>query len=438
MNTNTNSRTQVLPFSWTAAIVAAACAFTSCTDSRAGSAVSATTSSATSTSANAGTPLAEYRAQLLDLAFEASSAFPRNPHIKNRSRAQEAVVSACLELDQPERAQQYIPRIDNWRRGKAYADLAYHQAKLGRMADVQKDLDLAQRIADGGGIEAHEPAGDSVEAPQEWRRDRIRTSIARTYLLLGQDDKAAAVAEGAVESEIGRMHSERARQTEPADFDVELVSLDDLVGTGSFEHLNAALRAYAQLFDRFYDDAKRRATVESKIDTAWAKLPIQVRLDVLMELTQHAFAHADAPKALELIGRAQALLDGTRWSVESHVPLSARLAGLRFGAGDRERARADADAALAAYDSGRASVTDIYRAGVLRPLAEAYVTMGDTAKARRVYALAVEEGVVNPNSRPRAEDISATATSMAVHGFEPDAELLARMQTIRAGLGDPW
>ena len=435
---NTNSRFQVFTLSCTTAIVAIACTFASCTESHAGSAASAKTTSAQSASVNAPTPLAEYRAQLLDLAFEASSAFPRNPHIKNRSRAQELVVTACLELDQPERARQYIPRIDNWRRGKAYADLAYHQAQLGRMADVQQDLDIAQRIADGGGIEAHEPASDSVEAPQEWRRDRIRTSIARTYLLLGQDDKAAAVADGAVESEVGRMHSERARQTEPTDFDAELVTLDNLVGTGSFEHLNAALQAYAQLFARFYDDAERRATVENKIDIAWAKLPIQVRFDVLMELTQHAFAHADAPKTLELIGKAQVLLDGTQWSVESHVPLAARLAGLRFRAGDRERARTDADAALSAYESGRASVVDIYRAGVLRPLAEAYVTMGDTAKARRVYALAVEEGVVNPNSRPRAEDISATATSMAVHDFEPDAELLARMQAVRAGLGDPW
>ena len=64
--------------------------------------------------------------------------------------------------------------------------------------------------------------------------------------------------------------------------------------------------------------------------------------------------------------------------------------------------------------------------------------MGDTATALSAYKRAVEEGVENPNSRPRAEDLSATCLSMAVHGVEPDAVLWTRIRQINDGLGDPW
>ncbi len=64
--------------------------------------------------------------------------------------------------------------------------------------------------------------------------------------------------------------------------------------------------------------------------------------------------------------------------------------------------------------------------------------MDDTAAALMVYKRAVEEGVENPNSRPRAEDLSATCLSMALHMVEPDAELKNRIRQISEGLGDPW
>ena len=67
-----------------------------------------------------------------------------------------------------------------------------------------------------------------------------------------------------------------------------------------------------------------------------------------------------------------------------------------------------------------------------------WAAMGRVDEARRVYRLAVDEGVVNPNSRPRADDLSATCLSMARADVEPDAEFLARLREVRENLGDPW
>ena len=74
----------------------------------------------------------------------------------------------------------------------------------------------------------------------------------------------------------------------------------------------------------------------------------------------------------------------------------------------------------------------------LRPVAEAYMSMGDTAAAMAVYRTAVEESVVNPNSRPRALDLVATCCSLALNDVEPDAELWTRLREVDASLDHPW
>src|SRR3972149_726212 len=76
-------------------------------------------------------PLAVYQNELLGHAFETAAAIPVKPHIKDRSRAQEKVVAASLELDQPLRAQMLIEKIDNWRRGSGYCDIAFYCARQG-------------------------------------------------------------------------------------------------------------------------------------------------------------------------------------------------------------------------------------------------------------------------------------------------------------------
>ena len=55
-----------------------------------------------------------------------------------------------------------------------------------------------------------------------------------------------------------------------------------------------------------------------------------------------------------------------------------------------------------------------------------------------MYKTAVEEGTANPNSRPRAEDLTATCCSMALSAVEPDKELWAKLKQIYEGLGEPW
>ena len=131
-------------------------------------------------------------------------------------------------------------------------------------------------------------------------------------------------------------------------------------------------------------------------------------------------------------------LDAVEWAPVDRVVITAKLAKLRWRAGLEDQVRSEVEGALALYDESRDRITDIYRARALRSIAEAYRVMGDDETARRLYARAVEEGVTNPNSRPRAQDLAATCLSMALGEFDPGPRLYARMVEIRNGLSDPW
>ncbi len=374
-------------------------------------------------------PIAKYQRELLDVAFKAASAFPLQPHIKNRSRAQCEVIDAEFELDQPRRALACIDGLADWNRGKCYADFAFYCARHGDAKDVAHYLELASQIA-----EARKSDADS----QDWQIDRINVAIAKTHAWMGNLDAAARLQAGTVAFESGKVEAVKAMLIEPKDFDAEYGELDTTIGRGNFDQTQSALEVCAQLFNRFYDDVERRTRVADRIRSGGTKLPIQVRIDMLQELAKFALEHKDSKTALAMLDEEQNLIDTNNWLPENRVPVVARLSALRFQAGDTKIARRDVDAALAMFDQERANIVDIWRGGALRPLAECYQSMGDTKKALELYKRAVEEGVANKNSRPRCDDLVATCCSMALNKVEPDAELRARILQIQAALGEPW
>jgi hypothetical protein len=374
-------------------------------------------------------PLATYRNDLLDLAFKAAAAMPMHPHHKNRSKAQESVVDACFELEQPQRALGYVEKIEDWRRGLGYAGFAFYCAQHGDSAEVQHYLDLARQVAD-----KHAEDEDS----QDWQQERIRATIAKTLFWIGQKEEASRIQAELTPSESSQVNVVRATRSDADAFEQQLKAVDATVAAGGFDQLRCELETCAQLFDRFYDDVDRRSRVEEKIKTSWSKLPVQVRFDLMTELVGHALEHSDKLKALALVNETQAVMDEAQWIPEDRVRLTARLAGLRYRAGDAEKARTEADRALLLFDAARGQIVNVWRAGALRAVAEAYQTMGDAPGALKVYKKAVEEGVGNPNSRPRAEDLVGTCCSMALRGVEPDESLRARLVQICDGLGSPW
>lgn len=425
-----NSRPSVLPslILWLAGALPWLFA-SSCSDSQAnGEAPSAPEAAVPTASSLADAPLDASRAKLLDQAFDAASAMPLVPHVKNRSRAQEAVVEVCLELDQPRRALEYLQEIENWLRGAAYADLALYCGEHGAEEEVQQYLDLAREISE---------TSEDAKA-QVWRHDRIRSKIARVHLALGHSEQAAALSAELLDSERAELERADAQLLDPAELDRKLAALHEAAASGSLDRVRSSLEGCIELFDRFHGDAERRARILAAMRETFPKVPLMLCIELTMELSERAVQHDDRELALALADEARVKIDSARWRAEDHIALTSRLAVLRHRAGDAAGARAMIDAARDVFEVEHQLIVDIYRADALRPLAEAYHAMGDTPTALAIYAAAFEAGVDNPNSWPRAEDLSATCLSMASVGVAPTPELSARIAALRAQLLPPW
>ncbi len=369
-------------------------------------------------------PLASFQTNLLQTAFDFATMIPVVPHIKDRSKAQAAVADICFKLDQPKRALGCIEKNGDWRRGAGYADYAFYCAQHGLTNDVQKYLNLANEI--------------SMITDQDWHKDRIRIKISRTHALLGQTELARQFESGVDAVESGKVARVDATLCADDAFNTQAQVLDGLVASGSFDLLKNALYAYTALFDRFYDNADRRSQIEAKIKASWNPLPVFVQIELLMELAGISLDHKDQSKALELVDAGQKIMDGATWRADFKVPLAARLAGLRFRSCDETAAHSAVAALLPFFNEHQSEIINIDKTETLIPVAEALQTMGDVAGALAVYKQAVEAAVENPNSRPRAEDLSAICLSMAKHNVEPDEALWSRIKEIQTNLGEPW
>lgn len=378
----------------------------------------------TSSSEAVATAVVEPADALLEQAYAIASAMPLRPHIKNRSRAQERVVVTCLELEKPLLAKRYADGIENWRRAAAYADLARYYAERGQNELAQPLAAQAQRMAETNELGA-----------EGWRQERILAKVAEAQFELGQQEVARQLAGQLEVSEQPTLSSETLDEEGVTAF---LQSLPGLAQTGQLETMLQALDACVPLFEQHYAKQPLRERIYKDMRNAWNRVPGLERVRLARSLAEVCLEQGDAPRAQSLLGDIRVLMDSMRWEPRYQVPAQAQLANLRAQAGQRELARAELEGAMELYQTRREEVINIYRAETLLPVAEGFLALGDRENAAQVYAQAVEESVVNPNSRPRAVDLTDILCSMASTGFVPGEALQARIDEIQKGLGDPW
>ncbi|MCU0863230.1 MAG: hypothetical protein MUC36_05535 [Planctomycetes bacterium] len=411
----------------------------SCRDSEPTTSVAlAAVERASGTAPEAGKPAAlqPFQLELLRTAFAAASKFPLDPHHKNRSRAQEVAVAAAFELDQPELAIELAADIRDWRRGCAHADYAWVMATRGRRPEAEQHLKLARQVQQG--------ARDDQNG-QEWRGDMIALKMSRAYAALGDREQAAAAAAAidvatthAVDASWAQTAAERVRLLPPELAAKELAELDLGFPTMTLGQQGTALALMARLHERFFTDAPLRAELEQRLTVRYDKVMPALRLDALATMVRTSVARGERDGARALVAAARGIVTNHRWRAEDRLPQAARLCELQFLVGDADRAKVEAEQALGEWHREREQIIDIFRAESLRPLALAWHTMGEADLARDLLAQVLEEGMENPNSRPRCDDLVDTLVAMAVRGIDPTASLWPRIREIVAGLGEPW
>lgn len=361
-----------------------------------------------------------FQLKLLDFAYEAASTYPIVPHIKNRSRAQEKVVLAALELNLPNKAYKYIEGIQNWRKAKCLARLAHYYIEQGKVEQAKEFLKTAETIS-------------QQEDLDPFRSNEIKEIIFDAYALIGDPDQAQNIVDTMVD-----LNSEQADAMKIKDEDsfVERIKvLDSLIKKENYELWKYALYQYVNLFKKFYNDNAKRMIAEEKIKSSLERMPLLIRIEVFNDLVLFALEHSDKAEALKMVNNSQQVLDSSQWEVDQYVALKANIARLRFLCGDKEKAKEQLDEALSLFNEHVNNIRDYKRAKALREVAFSYQTMKEQKKAYQVYKKAVNQGFINPNIKPRTDDLTATCVSMALSGINPDQNLWKLMTDVKKQLG---
>lgn len=358
-------------------------------------------------------PVEEYRADLLNLAYNTASKIPQEPHIKVRSKYQQMVVEGALKMDQPLKAKEYTEGIANWRRGMCFAHLAYYCAENGFAVPAEQYMEVARQIA-------------LIDHGQEWRNQRILSRISAAEKKMNANQDA------------GHTKSEVNKPLSAEEFEKQISALDELLAVGNLDTTIASLETYAVLYKSEYTNPDRRMIIEEKVKNSWDPVPIFVRIKVLLDLGEGALENSDLEHAQELANQCNEIIENASWQIGDQIAIVATVAGFQGRAGGAEAARMALNEMKSLYFENKESIMNLYRADCLRPLAKAYKAIGDEETALSLYREAVEGGSLHGNSRPRAEDLTETALSMALNGVQPDPELWTRMNEIYEGLGNRW
>jgi len=367
-------------------------------------------------------------AALLRCVADAAAEMPLTPHVKTRSRLQAEIVEAALAAGEVDLARALVDEIENWRKGLAQALIAAHVAEHGEAEVARADLDRAHEIE----------ATITGEREQGWRRDRVRAYIARAHALLGDLEEAREIQLRLDPVEAARLAPLSVRFADAEDVPRQLEVLTSIAETSQLAQIQAALESMGGLYGRFAETAEDRSEYLDRVRSLWKKLPIQPRIEVLEVFIGHDVADGELEHARALVDEVESMTRGHRWMLEDRVRLYAGAARLRNAVGQPERARALVAEAIDAYVEGREEIVSIFRGRALRPLAETYLALGDAAGADNAYQRALAEAVINPNSRPRLDDLVSAVNSMVAAGHEPSVALRAQILAVAGSLGDPW
>ena len=367
--------------------------------------------------------LTRSRTSLLATAFAVASRMPIDPHERDRSRVQEAVVQACLELGLLDQAAQLADQMQGWRQGNVIALLGQRYAALGQGDKARQCAARALRV----------DVGEST-----WGKDFVDTEVARIYVKLGDEGKAYATVSSDRQAERGRIEAERTAKLPESQLDAQADVFDQAIATMNFDLVRGGIDGYLAWMDRVVDDASRRERALKALSAAFPGLPLDLQVKCHVQLADVLFAHGYKELATLQLDRASELFRATVFLPEDTALFGVIVAKSRIRMGDTNAARVELQRLRAEFEARAETIVNLRRAASWRSLADGYQLLGDTEDAGRCHAAALDAGALNPNARPRADDLSATCVSMAVSGFMPSTELLLRIEHIRAGLADPW
>jgi tetratricopeptide (TPR) repeat protein len=357
-----------------------------------------------------------------DYAFKFASAIVSDP--KDMGKAQEAVVWDLTSLGAWRDAEASAEKVEGWRRGTAYADLATALAKAGRNDDAKRLIAKA---------EAFRPTIDG------WQNLRIASHVAAAYAALGDNEKAETLAV-AVATEDSQQYGGMSTATiasglaAKGQFDGASGELDRLKDGKDLDEAWWRTVGYVDMSRQKSLTRDQRVNAIRAARTAADGIPGWRKGEALESIADE-FRKLGMPReARESVAAAQAILTALPDTMPIKAPLLSNCARAWAGLGNTAAARS----LLVQVESLAPKVQEIERPVVYANAASSFAAIKDTVAAKRLYGQALDEAASLVNARPRALAVVEICRSIGRSGVGLDDAMRARLDALYAGLKDPW
>lgn len=358
----------------------------------------------------------------LEYAFKFASAIVSDP--KDMGKAQAAVVWDLSTSGAWRDAESLADKVEGWRRGTAYADLATALAKAGR-------ADEARRIV--AKAEAFRPTIDG------WQNLRIASHIAAAYAALGETDKAKTLAV-AVATEDAQQYGGMSTATiasglgAKGEFSGAAGELDRLKNAKDVDDPWWRTVGYVDLSRQKTLTRDQRVKAITAARESADGIPGWRKAEALESVADEFRKLGMPSEAKEAVGAAQAILVALPDTMPIKAPLLSNCARAWAELGNTDFARS----LLTKVESLAPKVQEIERPTVYANAASSFAAIKDTVAAKRLYGLALDEAAALVNARPRALAVVEICRSMGKSGVGLDVSTRARLDLLYAGLKDPW
>lgn len=355
----------------------------------------------------------------LAIAFDFASAIHTDKI--DQLKMQEKVVQDYITLGLLDLAQAKADKMNGWRQGTAYADIAVELAHRGRKDQARDLITKAEAV---------------MKRTIGWQKPRIGAHIGRAEAALGNVEKSQQIGFSLPPSEGPKsLSASAASLAGSGDFDSAMKTLANVEKSTIFENQMAVVNGYLDIarHPALADKPDQRTqALQAAIRTS-SKLPATRRVEVSTIVVAELIALKQEQEAQRLLDDIESGLS-TDISPFYRAPAIAELSRSWMKLGQRERALKVLESATENWQA----VAAIDEPETFAAIAAGFAAANDPVKCRgfRDKALASAEQLVN--ARPRAIAVVNTCRWMGRYGMELDQATRERLQKLRTGLKDPW
>lgn len=395
-------------------------------------------------SSRASSTLSSAQSEAISKTADALLMLPDSPHERNRNRELATVVEFLIEAQDLEKAESLRQKITNWRAEQLKANIATAHYQLGNKELAEKEFQQVSTVAEtiigwkAGTITATGEHKDYFDKFDDFRLDRIKVALAEYCWVAGDKEGAKKWSENVLPAEQSDFIKKQARAMAEEDYDASLAINMILVEGETFEGKKAAIDGFVLLYEIYFKDVEKRDHIKKLIDEFSISMPIMYRIEWLhsMALTAHANGADDIAKSF--YHEASLFIAQSEFRPRLFFPLKASNIITAHKLEFKEEALEAAELLYTKYGETEGSIYNIHRADVLCSIGEVFAFIGRMDRAEQIYLNALDQAGVNPNSKPRLEDLNLITLSLVEYNVPLSSALTEKVDGLIGSLGAPW